>query len=225
MTKKQFIDRLRAASRLTYAFAATYVVESLPEAFVYNIDAMDDPRGTRGPEGTLKFLGGRYVSPISIEVAYAHLLMEADESKLPRDIGASLRTALAPFRVRGPGVPAAGASLSGNGPLPRRLEQLDRIPVGILDLDLPTARPGLHVVSEMEARFFQYLDERGEILDPKHDAVPSAGFLPLPIRHRPRSRRLWPAEEHLRITKRHVGERGKLLVFEREAQMCRVERD
>src|SRR5687767_5377388 len=39
-------------------------------------------------------------------------------------------------------------------PLPSRLEQLDRIPVGIFDLDLSTGRPGFHVVSEMNARFF-----------------------------------------------------------------------
>jgi hypothetical protein len=109
--------------------------------------------------------------------------------------------------------------------LSRRLEQLDGISVWILDLDLPAARPGLHVVAKMEARLFQRLGEPGQIPDPKHDTIPSAGFLLLSVRHRPRSGRLGAAEQNLGIAERDTGERGKLLVFEREAQVCGVERD
>ena len=111
------------------------------------------------------------------------------------------------------------------GALPRRFEQLDGVSVRIFDLDLSTSGSSLDLIPKMDSGSLQRGDGRWQIGYAKHDAVPSAGFLPLPIRHRPRSRRLWPAEEHLRITKRHAGERGKLLVFEREAQMCRVERD
>ena len=69
--------------------------------------------------------------------------------------------------------------------LSRRLEQLDRIAVGILDLDLFAARTRLQVVPKMEAGFLQGLDERWKIVDPKHDTVPSARFLLLAVRHRP----------------------------------------
>ena len=42
----------------------------------------------------------------------------------------------------------------------RRLKQLDWIPVGIFQLDLLPARPGLHFVSEAQARLFQRLNAR-----------------------------------------------------------------
>ena len=116
-------------------------------------------------------------------------------------------------------------ALASVAKLSRRLEQLDGVAVGILDLDLLAARSRLHVVPKMEAGLLQGLDERRKIVDPKHDAVPSAGFLLLAVRHRPRSRRLWAAEQNLRVAERDAGERGKLLVFEREAEMRRVERD
>ena len=159
MNKKQFIERLRSASHMAHALAASYVIEPLPQELLFNIDPMDDPRGSRGPEGTVKFLGGRFVllkdlyrleaskaasllwvdgrvpawvnlcvvdcdeHTTSIEVAYTQVLMEADESKLPRDIGASPENALAPFRIRGPGVPDGWRSIANDGrvPLRRRL--------------------------------------------------------------------------------------------------------
>jgi hypothetical protein len=77
----------------------------------------------------------------------------------------------------------------------------------------------------MEAGFLQGLDERGKIVDPKHDAVPSAGFLRLTVRHRPRSGRLRTAEQNLRIAERDARERGKLLMFDREAEVGRIERN
>jgi hypothetical protein len=40
-----------------------------------------------------------------------------------------------------------------------------------------------------------------------------------------RTRCLRTAEQNLRVTERDASERGKLLVFNREAELCRVERD
>src|SRR3954471_17898203 len=53
--------------------------------------------------------------------------------------------------------------------LSRRFEELDRIAVRILDLDLLAARPGLHVVSKTNAGPLQRFDERLEIVHPQHD--------------------------------------------------------
>jgi hypothetical protein len=55
--------------------------------------------------------------------------------------------------------------------LARRLEQLDRVPVGIFDLDLPAARTGFHVVSKMEADCLQSLNERRKVVDAKYEFV------------------------------------------------------
>ena len=74
---------------------------------------------------------------------------------------------------------------SFEGRLSRWLEQLDRIPIGILNLDLLAARTRFHVIPKMKVGGFQGLDERAKISDPKHDTVPTAGFLRLTVRQRP----------------------------------------
>jgi hypothetical protein len=107
----------------------------------------------------------------------------------------------------------------------RGLEQFHRIPVRILDLDLLAARTRLHVVSEMEAGAAQRRDERWKVGDSKDDTIPSAGLLLLTVRHRTGSRRLRAAQQNLHVAERGTGERRKLLVFEREAEMLRVELD
>ena len=109
--------------------------------------------------------------------------------------------------------------------LSRGLEQLDGIAIGIFDLDLLAARPRLHVVPKMETGSLQRLDERWKIVDPKHDAVPSAGFLRLTVRHRARSGCSRTAEQNLRIAERNARERRELLVYEHEAEVGRVEGD
>ena len=65
----------------------------------------------------------------------------------------------------------------------------------------------------------------GKIGDAKNHAVPSTWFLLLPIRHRPRSGCPRAAEQNLRVAERDARERRQLLMFEREAQMSRIERD
>jgi hypothetical protein len=97
---------------------------------------------------------------------------------------------------------ASGSRLSG------WLEQLDGIAIGILDLDLLAARTGLHVVPDVEAGLLQGLDECWQIRHPKHDTIPSAGFLLLTVRHRPGSRGLWAAQQNLRVAERDAGKRG-----------------
>ena len=112
-----------------------------------------------------------------------------------------------------------------NAQLSRGLEQLNRITIGIFDLDLLAARTLLHRVPKMEAGFLQTVNERWKVDHAKHDPVPSAWFLLLTVRHWPRSRRLRAAEQNLRVAERDACERGKLLVFEREAEVRGVERD
>jgi hypothetical protein len=109
--------------------------------------------------------------------------------------------------------------------LSRRFEQFDRIAVLILDLDLLAARSGLHVVSKTNAGLLQRVDERREIIHTKHDTIPPARVLLLTARHRPGSGGLWTAQQERRVPERDAGERRKLLMLQREAQLCRVERD
>src|SRR5689334_4605952 len=68
-----------------------------------------------------------------------------------------------------------------------RLEQLDRIPVGIFDLHLPAARADLQLVPEPHAGLLQPLDAGLEMVDAQHDPVPPTRFLAATIRQRPRT--------------------------------------
>jgi hypothetical protein len=63
VNRQQFAERLQLAGETARKFAANYVLENLPEALCFTISAYDDPRGRRGPPGTLKFLGGRVLNP------------------------------------------------------------------------------------------------------------------------------------------------------------------
>ena len=55
-----------------------------------------------------------------------------------------------------------GTSIGTNPSLPRRLEQLDRIAVGILELDLLTAGPNFDLVAKMEMALAMSESEREE---------------------------------------------------------------
>src|SRR5262249_50810894 len=103
---------------------------------------------------------------------------------------------------------------SASGRLSRGLEQLDRVPVGVLDLDLSAARTGLHFVPDVEAGLLQRVDEGGEVRDLQDDAVPTAGLLPLAVRHRSRSRRARTAEQDPGAAEGDARERGELLMLE-----------
>src|SRR4051812_828310 len=60
--------------------------------------------------------------------------------------------------------------------IPSRLEQFDRIAVGIFNLNLFAARADLHLISKTLARIFQLSDARWQVLHLKENAVPSAGL-------------------------------------------------
>jgi hypothetical protein len=114
-------------------------------------------------------------------------------------------------------VPQKGEALSS------WLEELDRIAVRIFQLNLLTARTDLHRVAERQSGLFQPVNLCGEIGDLKDDAVPSARLLMASIWHGPGARRLRSAEQQLQIAERDSRECGKLLMFQREAKVLRVE--
>src|SRR5262249_8003863 len=74
-------------------------------------------------------------------------------------------------------------------PLPSGLEQLNWIAVGIFYLYLLATGTNFHFVPEMKSRFFHCLDLCGQIVYPKHDAIPTSGFLLPTIRHLAGARR------------------------------------
>lgn len=63
MNKQQFLDRLKLAGEAARKLMAGFVLEELPEDLCYTLSRHDDPRGERGPTGTIKFLGGRFLKP------------------------------------------------------------------------------------------------------------------------------------------------------------------
>src|SRR5262249_1191421 len=64
-----------------------------------------------------------------------------------------------------------------------RLEQLNRIAVRILNLNLLAARPYLHFISKMQTLLFQLSHAPGQILHLKKDTIPSTGLLLTAIGH------------------------------------------
>src|SRR5688572_3841016 len=117
----------------------------------------------------------------------------------------------------------------GSSPILFRLlggfEELDRIAVGILDLDLPAARTGLHLITQPHPVFRQRVYEGRKISDAQDHSIPSAGFLRLTAGHGPRSRCAWPAEQQHVFPERDARERRKLLMLQLEAKMVRIEGD
>lgn len=63
MTKLEFRDRLILAGELARRFAASYVIDPLPELLCFTLARFHDPHGRPPPPGKLKFLGGRFVRP------------------------------------------------------------------------------------------------------------------------------------------------------------------
>ena len=64
-----------------------------------------------------------------------------------------------------------------------RLEQLNRIAVGIFNLNLFAAGAYLHFISKTQTRLFQVSNARRQILHLKKHTVPSAGLLLTAIGH------------------------------------------
>ena len=59
----------------------------------------------------------------------------------------------------------------------RGLEQLDRIAVGVFDLDLPSARADLHLIAKARSTFSELRDVGGKIIHVEDHAIPAAGLL------------------------------------------------
>ena len=75
-----------------------------------------------------------------------------------------------------------------------RFEKLNRITVGVFQLDLFTARTYFHVVAEIQAQFFERLNALWEIHYLKNHPIPSAGLLDAAVRHWAGTGRSWSAE-------------------------------
>jgi len=103
------------------------------------------------------------------------------------------------------------------------LEELDWIPVGIFYLDLAAAGTSLHLIAKLHPRVLQRVDLRPQIRHAQDDSIPSARLLGFAAGHRTRSRCSWPTEQQHAISERHTRKRGKLLMFQPEAEMVRVE--
>ena len=73
------------------------------------------------------------------------------------------------------------------GCLTCRLEELDRISVGIVELNLSTSRAGFHLITERQPRFLEPLDLTSDVGHTQDNAIPSARFLLAPIGHWPRA--------------------------------------
>jgi hypothetical protein len=71
--------------------------------------------------------------------------------------------------------------------LSRWFEQLDRVAVRILDLNLASARASFHLIPEADASILQGRDARLKIRNAQHDTVPTTRFLALTVRQRPRT--------------------------------------
>ena len=82
-------------------------------------------------------------------------------------------------------------------PLSRRLEQLDRVPIWVLDLDLFATGPGLHLVAETDAGLLERRDAGRKIRHAKHHAVPTARLLSTTIGEGTRAGRAGPAQKNL----------------------------
>lgn len=59
----EFVRRLDRAGKRARALAQEVVIDELPSDILYMLPKIDDPRGRRGPPGTIKFFGGRFVTP------------------------------------------------------------------------------------------------------------------------------------------------------------------
>jgi len=78
-----------------------------------------------------------------------------------------------------------------------RFEQLNRIAVGIFNLNLFAARADFHFISKTHACIFQVGNAHRQISYLKNHAVPSTRLLLTAIRHCPRSRSAGTAQDQL----------------------------
>ncbi len=80
------------------------------------------------------------------------------------------------------------------------LEQLQRVAVRIIDLDLFAAGPYFHVVAEVQTSTSQLIDSSGQVLDLKDDSIPSSWLLMAAIGHWPRARGPWTTKNEFEVS-------------------------
>src|SRR5262245_49957358 len=84
------------------------------------------------------------------------------------------------------------------------LEQLNRVSVGILNLNLLPARTDFHLISKTDPCLLQDVNARRKIGHAQNDAVPATGVLATAVGHRSRPRGAGPAQQNLERSKRHI---------------------
>src|SRR6478752_8687687 len=62
--------------------------------------------------------------------------------------------------------------------------QLNRVSIGIFDLNLAAAGPSLHLIPEADPSCLQGIDSRGQAVYIEDDAVPATRFLTPAVGHR-----------------------------------------
>ena len=107
----------------------------------------------------------------------------------------------------------------------RRLEQLERIAVGIFQLDLLAARAGFHPIAETQACLLQLFDRRRKIGHLEDDPVRSARSCARPsgIGRDPQGSRT--AQDQPEIRNRNLGKGRRMLLVQLEAQLPRMNPD
>src|SRR5947208_14681534 len=90
-------------------------------------------------------------------------------------------------------------SQRGPGLLARGLEQLDRIAVGILQLDLFPARADFHLIAKLQSSFSQLGNAGGQVPHLQDNPIPSARLLWTTVGHEPRPRRAGTTEDELEM--------------------------
>ena len=104
-------------------------------------------------------------------------------------------------------------------------EQLDRIAIGVFQLDLLASRAYFHFIPKMQACLLQFFDPGRKIGYPKNHPVPPSGFLMMTVRHHARTRRSRSAEKNLDVFDRDGRELRQLLMFQLETKLPGIELD
>src|SRR5262249_34978729 len=83
----------------------------------------------------------------------------------------------------------------------------------------------LHRVAKADPTFLELPDAGRQISRLEDDAIPAAGLLVAAVRHRPRTRRAWAAENQLEPAQGNLTERRQVLMGQRESQHGGIEFD
>lgn len=104
-------------------------------------------------------------------------------------------------------------------------EQLNRIAVGVCQLNLFARRTRFHLVAELHPGFLKSFNARGKVPDTQDDPIPSARLLAFSARHWAGAGRARTTQKDVERTERYSCKRGKLLVLKFKAELLCVESD